>query len=180
MVQLLKSASFTALALAAGFAGMTATPRTVHAEDGCLPVHGLYHADVTTTGCTSPIGLCATGTITRGWFLDSASVFVALDVAPSAGMPTAEPAANASYSGTITIDAHDGTLTLRDLGVIDSIHGNFSEIERPTSGTGLFANATHDFFISGSLSNNQNTFDGQISGELCGLALPTFGGWGFP
>ena len=179
MVQLLKSASFTALVVVAGVAGVTATPRTVHAEDGCLPVFGLYHADVTTTGCTSPVGLCATGTITRGAYLDSASVFVALDVAPSAGLPSAEPAANASYSGTITIDAHGGSLQLKDLGVIDSIHGNFSEIERPTSGTGLFANATHDFFISGSLSNNQSTFDGMISGELCGLNVG-FGGWLFP
>jgi hypothetical protein len=179
MVPLLKSASFAALAVVAGVAGMTATPRTVHAEDGCLPVRGLYHADVTTTGCTSPIGLCASGTITRGLFLDSASVFVALDVAPSAGIPSEEPAANASYSGTLTIDALGGTLQLRDLGVIDSIHGNFSEIERPTTGTGLFANATHDFFISGSLSNNQTTFDGEITGELCGLKLG-FGGWPFP
>jgi hypothetical protein len=175
MVQLLKSASFAALAVVAGFAGITATPRTLHAQDGCLPVFGHYHAEVTTAGCTSKIGLCATGTITRGGILDSASVFVALDAEPSAGLPTAEPAANASYSGTIAIDAHGGnTLTVSDLGVIDSIHGNFTELERPTSGTGVFASATHDFFISGALSDNQSTFDGEITGELCGLK---FFGW---
>jgi hypothetical protein len=179
MVQLLKSASFAALAVVAGVAGVTATPRILHAEDGCLPVHGRYHADVTTTGCTSPIGLCATGTITRGGFLDSASVFVALDVASSAGIPTEEPAANASYSGTLTIDAHDGTLQLRDLGVIDSIHSSFTELERPISGTGLFAHATHDFFISGALSDNQTVFDGEISGEICGLGFG-FGDWFHP
>jgi hypothetical protein len=172
MVLLPKSAAFAALALTAGVAATTATARTVHAEDGCLPVFGLYHADVTTTNCTSPIGLCATGSITGGGLLDSSSVFVALDTAPSAGMPTSEPAANASYSGTISIDALAGTLQVRDLGVIDSIHGNFTELERPTSGTGVFAKATHDFFISGALSNNQSTFDGLISGEICGL---TFG-----
>jgi hypothetical protein len=103
--------------------------------------------------------------------LDSSSVFVALATAPSAGMPTSEPAANASYSGTLSIDAFAGTLQVRDLGVIDSIHGTFTEIERPVSGTGVFANATHDFFISGALSNDQNTFTGVISGELCGLSL---------
>jgi hypothetical protein len=169
MVQVLKSAAVTAVVLAAAFVGTTIKSRTVQAHDGCHRVHGRYHADVTTSGCTSPIGLCATGTISHGGFLNASSVFVALDLAPFAGMPASEPAANASYSGTITIAAHGGTLEVRDLGVIDSVHGNFTEMERPTSGTGIFTNATHDFYISGSLSNNQNTFDGEISGELCGL-----------
>jgi hypothetical protein len=169
MVQLRKTASFIALTAVAGIAGMTATPRTVQAQGLCVPVYGIYQANVTTTDCTSPIGLCATGTITGSDLLNSSSVFVALDTAPSAGLPAAEPAANASYSGTLTIDGLLGTLTLRDLGVIDSIHGNFSELERPTSGTGIFTNASNDFFISGTLSNNQNTFTGMISGQLCGV-----------
>jgi hypothetical protein len=170
MVQKLKSAALTAVVLAVGFVGATFHSRTVQAHDGCHRVHGRYHADVTTAGCTSPVGLCATGTITHGGFLDSSSIFVALDIAPFAGMPATEPAGNVSYSGTITINAHGGMLQVRDLGVVDSIHGgNFTEIERPASGTGIFTNASHDFFISGSLTNNQNTFDGEISGELCGL-----------
>jgi hypothetical protein len=169
MVQLRKTAAFIALTAVAGFAGMTATPSTVHAQGLCVPVYGVYSANVTTTGCTSPIGLCASGTITGSDLLNSTSVFVALDTAPSAGLPTAEPAANASYSGTLTIDGLLGTLTVRDLGVIDSIHGNFTELERPTSGTGIFANATNDFYISGTLTNNQNTFTGMISGQICGI-----------
>jgi hypothetical protein len=139
---------------------------------GCVPVFGHYVANVTTTGCTSPIGLCATGNVTLGvGNLNLATtVFTALDLSPFAGMPASEPAANASYSGSITFTAANGdTLTVRDLGVVDSIHSNFTELERPVSGTGVFANASGDFFISGNLTNNENTFDGHLYGQLCGL-----------
>jgi hypothetical protein len=174
MVQMLKSAALAAAVVAAGFVGTTVHSRTVQAHDGCHRVHGRYHADVTTSNCPSTIGLCATGTISHGGFLDASTVFVALNLAPFAGLQPNEPIANVSYDGTITIAAPGGNLTVSDLGVIDSIHGNFTEMERPIQGsgtTGVFANATHDFFISGALSNNQNTFDGEISGELCGLDL---------
>lgn len=169
MVPMLKSAGFAAVVLAAGIVGAVATSRSAVAHDGCHRVHGHYQATITTTNCTSPIGLCATGTITRGGILDSSSLFLALDAAPAAGMPATEAPINLSYSGTLSIDTHHGTLTVRDLGVIDGVHSNFTELERPVSGTGRFANATHDFFISGATVNNGTGFDGEISGELCGV-----------
>jgi hypothetical protein len=91
MVPSLKSLGFAAAVVAAGVVGSVSVTRSVQAEDGCRRVHGHYKATFTTTNCTAPSGLCAAGTITDGGFLDSSSLFVELDQAPSAGMPLTEP-----------------------------------------------------------------------------------------
>ena len=67
-------------------------------------------------------------------------------------------------------------LQVRDLGVLDGVDANFTELERPvtTGSTGVFANASHVFFISGAIVNNGGGFDGQVYGELCGLGA---GNW---
>jgi hypothetical protein len=89
-------------------------------------------------------------------------------VAPSAGLSSVEPAANLSYSGQLTITASRGTLTTDDLGVLDAGHLAFSEMERPASGTGIFANPTNTvFFISGALVDNGQGFQGDLSGTVC-------------
>jgi hypothetical protein len=111
--------------------------------------------------------LCTAGKITGAGFLDSGDTFLAFDAAPSAGLPAVEPSANVSYSGQLTINARRGTLVTRDLGVIDGVNHAFTELERPTSGTGIFAGASNVFFISGALVNNGNGFDGELSGKLC-------------
>jgi hypothetical protein len=171
MVPMLKSAGFVAVVLAAGVVGAIATTRTVQAHDGCRRVHGHYVANFTTVNCTAPSGLCATGSITGGGILDSSALFVELDQAAAAGMPASEPGTSASYSGNLTVTTHHGTLQLRDLGVVAGPIGgaSFTELERPVGGTGVFAHASHTFFISGVLPNNSTGFDGLISGELCGL-----------
>jgi hypothetical protein len=169
MVPMPKSAAFIAALLVSGVIGAVATSRSVHAQSGCQRVHGRVQSTFTTTNCTSPIGLCTAGKITRGGILDSATTFLALDVAPAAGMPANEPAANLAYSGQLTIETKGGTLQVRDLGVIDGVHNNFTELERPVSGTGRFANASNVFFISGALVNNGTGFDGEIYGELCNV-----------
>jgi len=169
MVPMPRSAAMVATVLVAGLVGTVATSRSVHAEDGCRRVHGHMQSTFTSTNCTSPVGLCTVGTITGGGILDSATTFLALDVAPSAGIPTEEPAANLSYSGQMTIETKKGTLQIRDLGVIDGVHSNFTELERPTSGTGRFTSASNVFFISGALVDSGNGFDGEISGMLCGV-----------
>ena len=138
-----------------------------YAKEGCHWVHGRIQSTFTTTNCSSPVGQCTEGAITGGGPLDSATTFLALDAAPSAGMPAVEPSANLSYSGVLTINARKGTLVTHDLGVLDAATASFSEIERPASGTGIFANASSVFFISGALVNNGTGFDGELYGELC-------------
>lgn len=141
--------------------------REVRAKERCHRVHGTTSSLLTTENCTSPVALCTTGTITGGGKLDGAFFFLALDAAPSAGMPAVEPAANLSFSGQLTITAKEGTLVARDLGVLDAVNGFFTEVDRPVSGTGPFANPSHDFFISGTLNSAGDGFDGTLSGTLC-------------
>jgi len=134
----------------------------------CLPVWGTINSLYSTQNCTSPIGLCTTGTITGSDLLDGNTTFVALGAAPSAGMSGVEPAANLSYSGQLTIVGPLGTLVIDDLGVLDAAHLAFTEMERPSSGTGLFANpGTNAFFISGSIVDNGQGFQGYLSGNVC-------------
>jgi hypothetical protein len=134
----------------------------------CRPVHGVINSTFTTQNCTSPVGLCTTGAITGSGILDGPTTFTALAVAPSAGLSPVEPAANLSYSGQLTITASHGTMTTDDLGVLDASHLAFSEMERPASGTGIFANPTNSvFFISGALVDNGQGFQGDLSGTIC-------------
>jgi hypothetical protein len=169
MLPKLKSTGFAAVVLAAGVVGSVGAARTVQAHDGCQRVSGHYTSSQTTVGCTSPTGICFTGQITHGGLLDSSALFIELDQAPSAGMPLTEPGTTVSYSGTLSITTDDGTLTVRDLGVIDGARLAFTEMERPVGGTGAFTNSSHTFFISGSMNSNLTAFDGQIEGEICGV-----------
>jgi len=82
-------------------------------------------------------------------------------------MPLTEPATTVSYSGTLTISTKNGTLTSRDLGVIDGARVAFTEMERPVGGTGIFANTDSVFFISGSMNSNLTAFQGTLSGVIC-------------
>jgi hypothetical protein len=150
-----------------GTLGAASYTSNLHADPACQQVHGRIQSTFTTADCKSPIGLCTAGQITGAGPLDSATTFLALDAAPSAGLPAVEPSANLSYSGVLTINAKHGTLVVDDLGVLDGVHAAFTELERPASGTGIFANTTNVFFISGQLVNNGTGFDGQISGALC-------------
>jgi hypothetical protein len=144
--------------------GFTAS---TYAEESCHWVHGRIQSTFTTTNCASPVGECTEGMITGAGPLDSATTFLALDAAPSAGMPGVEPAANLVYSGVLTIKTRRGTLVTHDLGVLDAATASFTEMERPASGTGIFANPSSVFFISGAIVNNGTGFDGELYGELC-------------
>lgn len=135
----------------------------------CRPVHGTIHSVLITPNCTtSPVGLCTAGTISDAGILDGTTTFVAFGMAPSAGMPSNELTENLSYSGQLTIVASNGTLVTKDLGVLDAKHFAFTEIERPGSGTGIFANpGTSVFFISGSIVDKGTGFQGDLSGTVC-------------
>ena len=145
-----------------------AVSRRVHADVSCAPVHGRIQSLFTTQSCPSPVGLCTVGSITGSGVLDGTTSFVALDVAPSAGMPLTEPSQNLSYSGQLTIVTANGTLVTRDLGALDAVRLAFTEMERPKSGTGIFASfGSSDFFISGSVVNNGQGFQGTLSVVVC-------------
>jgi hypothetical protein len=73
------------------------------------------------------------------------------------------------YPGQLTIGARQGTLVTNDLGVLDAAHLAFTETERPSSGTGVFANPGNSvFFISGSIFDN-----GQGAPSILARKIPT-------
>jgi hypothetical protein len=98
--------------------------------------------------------------------------------ASSTGLPAVEPAANLAYSGQVTIVAKHGTLVTSDLGVLDAAHLAFTKMERPVSGTGVFANpGSNVFFISGSIVDKGARIPGKAVGHcLCRRRLALFGG----
>lgn len=145
-----------------------AVSRNVRADVSCAPVHGTITSVRITQNCASPVGVCTVGSITGAGQLDGTTTFIALDAAPSAGMPNTEPSMNLSYSGQLTIVTANGTLVTDDLGVVDAVHAAFTEVERPVSGTGVFSNhGSNDFFISGSVLGNEQGFRGNLSGSVC-------------
>jgi hypothetical protein len=163
------------------FAGLTScalialcASRPLHAASSCKSVTGTFSQTVTTTNCTSDVGLCAAGTAT---FKSTTFTtwFSALDTASSAGMPAHEAAVVASYDGDLTFtDPSGNTLTAVDVGVIapntldTASPTSFTEVERSLAGTGKYANVSGVLFISGSLTDNQNVFTGALSGTICG------------
>ena len=149
-------------------ATIAAATRAVRADASCTRVHGTITSVRTTHNCTSPVGVCTVGTITGAGRLDGTTTFIALDAAPSAGMPPQEASTNLSYSGQLTIVTANGTLVTRDLGVLAADKAAFTEIERPESGTGAFSNpGSNVFYISGSVLGNEQGFQGNLTGVVC-------------
>jgi hypothetical protein len=167
MVRFVKPVGFFAVVSLLGAVAVSSLGNDAHARERCRRVHGATNSLFVTENCTSPVGLCTSGKITGGGSLDGAYVFLAFDAAPSAGLPSVEPAANLSYSGNVTITARRGEMVAHDLGVLDAVNGYFTEVERPVSGTGIFANPANDFFISGAVNAAGNGFSGELSGTLC-------------
>lgn len=156
------------IALFGSVAAVALTKRSSSTTSSCNPVQGTIKSVFTQDNCTSPVGLCTAGTITGAGPLDGTTTFTALDVAQYAGLPGTEPQQNLVYSGRLTIVASHGTLVTRDLGVLDASHLAFTEMERHESGTGVFANpGTSVFFISGSIVDNGQGFQGTLSGTVC-------------
>lgn len=121
----------------------------------------------TSEDCQSPIGLCTRGTISGGGPLNGATCYTTLAAAPSAGLPAAvEPPTTLAYGGTLVITAKRGTLTFSDIGIFDQANLVWSEIDRPVSGTGIFAGASGVIFGYGDAPGGTG-FVGTFKGELC-------------
>ena len=167
----MKISHIAAVVCAAATIATVAASTRAHAAGSCRTVAGTYVANQYTTGCTSPTGICFSGTVSGGELAGTTN-FIELDQAPSAGMPLTEPGTTVSYSGTLTFTTPaNGTLTVRDLGVIDGARTSYTELERPVGGTGQFANGTGTFFISGTMNAALTQFDGKLTGQICGLLI---------
>lgn len=154
--------------LASGALAFGFTPEA--SAKGCKQIDAQIISSETTTGCTSPVGLCTAGKIDGNHGLNGTTFFTADSTAP--GPSTApDPAATISYDGVVQITTDHGSLSTRETGIFDTSTGNppggfFSSFDLIIGGTGKFQGATGDLFIGG------KTIAGQfvttvLTGDLC-------------
>lgn len=143
-------------------------------DDGtaCFTMQGRLDVSFVTDGCASPVGMCTRGTF-RSAFISGTTSFEATGIGglpvgeASIVTPPAEPSTTWSYSGNLTITTRLGTLTFRDVGVLDTAAGSYTELARPVQGTGMFAGMTGNIYVSGTVTEAGDGFTGAVSGRLC-------------
>lgn len=137
----------------------------------CFDVFANIDARFATSGCTSPVGLCTAGTLAG--FPGGTTRFVALGLggAPvgeaSIVTPPAEPGSTWSYRGDLVYTTPLGELRLEDVGVLDTVRGTFTELQRVVGGTGTFDGATGDLFSYGHTTPAGDGFLGAVRGSVC-------------
>lgn len=133
----------------------TGTP----ASDGeCVSIRAPIVTTFFLDGCTSPFGLCTQGVIPSGP-LAGTTQFSVLSLGPG------ELPELLLYGGVLVITTTDGTLTIQDSGVLNTLDGTFFEIEQAVSGTGSFADHTGTLFALG--TSTPTGFEGTLFGQIC-------------
>lgn len=140
-------------------------------DTDCFEVFANIDARVTTTDCTSPVGLCTAGTLAG--FPGGTTRFTALGLggAPvgeaSIVTPAAEPGSTWSYRGNLVYTTPLGEIHLEDVGVLDTVRHTYSEMQRVVGGTGHFADASGDLFSYGHTTPAGDGFMGPVRGSVC-------------
>src|SRR4051812_15039190 len=114
--------------------------------------------------CVSPVGVCTVGTVPSGR-LAGTTRFTALTINPG---PSPELLV---YTGELVITTPDGTLTLRDFGLLNSTTARYFEMQQIISGTGIYAGARGVLTSQG--RSTATGFQGVLSGAVCTVATPT-------
>ncbi len=153
-----------------------ASAATAEEEDSqyCRTISATLSASFYEEGCTSPVGLCTAGDLMRpnGQVVGSTD-YVASGIGggivgdDSIVTPPVEPGTTWSYAGLLTLSTAVGDLMSTDVGVFDTAGGAFTEFNRVTGGTGIFAGATGTFYINGFSFPDGTGFDADITGEVC-------------
>ena len=108
--------------------------------------------------CTSAVGVCTAGTVASG------------DLAGRTHY-TAETLGEGMkpdlviYTGELVITAETGTVTLDDLGFLDSSTGNYLEYQRIVAGTGAYEGASGALTSQGAATSTG--FSGTLTGAIC-------------
>ena len=131
----------------------------------CKSINAQFVQTLVAADCPSPIGVCTTAQIDSG-LLKGTKTFTALNAAPTAGLGEVEAVTTLSYAGPVVIATDQGDLYVSFVGLIDTANAVFSELGRPTGGTGRFADATGILFVSGDVVDG-SVFDSTMTGEVC-------------
>lgn len=156
----MKSLIASSLALAAVLAAGTASA----SHPRCRAIRGVINDVQVTSGCTSPNGFCAAGTVDGNRGFHGTTYFV-MDGAVRG--PATAPGTLAT-SGLLTYTFHDGTLVVRESGLSGLVQGGdtyFSAFQQVQSGSGRYAAATGYFYVLGQTFPDR--FEAEIQGELC-------------
>jgi len=113
--------------------------------------------------CASPVGVCTAGTLFSGR-VAATTYFTARSV-----MPGLSPDLLV-YTGELVLTLGDGTITIRDHGLLNSTTAYFFEVQKVISGTGAYAGAT-GLLTSRGLSTATG-FQGLVTGTICSPVAP--------
>ncbi len=127
-----------------------------HAAATCSPVSGSVVTTYVPQNCTSPYGVCTTGTLDAG-SLSGTTSFVATSLTQQ-GVVTI-------FSGLYTVTTSTGTATFDTTGVLNNVTGRYTETFRLVSGTGSFEGASGNLFSTGFAT--ATGFEGTLTGALC-------------
>ncbi len=133
------------------------------ANPQCKSIFAAQQDRLTTEGCSSPVGFCASGTFTGNHGFRGNFFFSALSFDPI----VSDPLGRLVVPGISTYTTSDGVLTISDVSVFDVVRGTFAGVGRITSGTGRFAGATGDIFTTGRVSADGLSLTTELSSEIC-------------
>lgn len=130
------------------------------AADRCQKVAGMFTLQPVTEGCTSPVGICATG-VYRG-VISATSSFTGSSVTTTADTPTTSVIL---LTGDNRIETRNGALMTKDAIVLQTTgDGDFAEVDTIVGGTGAWAGATGTLKAVGvfGASGGEGTYVGQV------------------
>ena len=108
--------------------------------------------------CQSPVGVCTIGNVASG-DLAGSTTFTALSMTPG-------PAPNlVLYTGELNITTGSGTITLRDMGLLDQSTGRYLETQHVISATGAYQG--HDGILVSQGVSTASGFSGDLDGSIC-------------
>src|SRR3954466_2233473 len=150
-MRLLSTTAVSALATALlGAAGAQADP--------CKQIDTTIVTTFSSEGCASPVGLCTDGTVASGR-LAGTTHFTALSVTQG---PIEDSVA---YTGELVITAKNGTVTLRDAGLVLGATGQYYEVQQVVAGTGPYRHAVGVLTSAGAATGTG--FEGSLEGAVC-------------
>lgn len=128
------------------------------ADPKCTAVDSPIVTTFFVEGCDSPVGICTQGTVRIG--KETATTrFRALTVAPGSSPD------ELLYTGELVITTREGTITIRDYGVLQSATGQFSELQQVVGGTKKYKH--FDGMLTSQGLATATGFEGTLTGMLC-------------
>jgi hypothetical protein len=139
------------------FLGMTGE---ASARYRCHKVSARFVDSITSENCSSPVGLCTSGTITDDDLIEGTVTNVVSSITPvgSNGL--------LSLTTTQTITTETGTIVSRGTGILDPATGRVSFLEQWPQGTGRYVGVTGALYVNGSPESEITTV-GEVYGVLC-------------